>query len=296
MNHKILPNLIWIRILVSAAVLFILAGTVGCDGMRFIYSTSRDSRGKPSDFGMAYEEIWFASRDGFQLNAWLVPGKVDKPLILFCHGNAANITHRLENIMVFNRLGFSVFIFDYRGFGLSQGIPHTENDLYQDARGALDFLRKQGWSAGQMVYYGRSMGAAVALQIGLEVSPAAVVMECPFTSLAEIAWHLNPITYALVGWWGIRARFDNLEKIGKLDVPIMILQGDKDITTPPQMAKRLFEKANEPKAFHLFPGGSHSDLYKVGGKHYEAAWINFLQQNQISSLRRPERIKDGTLK
>jgi uncharacterized protein len=239
---------------------------------------------------MAYEEVWFASRDGIQLHAWFVLGIPEKPLILFCHGNAANITHRLENILVFNRLGFSVFIFDYRGFGLSQGEPHIENDLYQDVRGAIDFLQKKGWKAAQMIFYGRSMGAAVALQAGIEVPPAAVVMECPFTSMSEIAWHLRPITYALVGWWGIGARFDNLEKIGKLNVPIMILQGDKDVITPPQMAKRLFEKANEPKTFHLFPGGNHSDLYKVGGENYQAAWTEFIQRYQISFLKESGRI------
>jgi uncharacterized protein len=268
--------------LVGSTVLFFLAAALSCDGMRFIYSTSRDSQGKPSDFGMAYEEIWFASRDGIKLHAWLVQGNPEKPLVFFCHGNAANITHRLENILVFKRMGFSVFIFDYRGFGQSQGEPKTENDLYQDAWGGLDFLLTRGWLAEQIIFYGGSMGAAVALQLGLEVAPAAVVLECPFTSLAEIAWHLRPITYALIGWWGIGARFDNMEKIGRLKVPIMILQGEKDTISPPHMAKRLFEKANEPKTLHLFAGGNHSDLYKVGGEAYEAAWTQFIHEHKIS--------------
>ena len=284
-----------VKMQLSIAAIALLAGVLSCDGMRFVYSTTRDTRGKPSDFGLAYEEAWFASRDGVRLHAWLVPADPAKPLIFFCHGNAANITHRLENILTFNRMGFPVFIFDYRGFGQSQGEPLTENDLYQDARGGLDFLLARGWLPARTIIYGRSMGAAVALQLGLEVAPAAVVMECPFTSLSEIAWHLRPITYALVGWWGIGARFDNLGKIDKLKVPIMILQGEKDVTTPPHMAKRLFEKANEPKSFHLFPGGSHSDLYKVGGEDYKAAWTEFLQQHPISSLRSPVQIKDETL-
>jgi uncharacterized protein len=265
-----------------AAIFAFLIVAMGCNGMQFIYSTSRDHRGRPSDLGITYEEIWFASRDGLQLNAWLVPGAADKPLILFCQGNAANITYRLENIQVFNRLGFSVFIFDYRGFGLSQGKPQTENDLYQDVRGAIDFLQTRGWSPAQMIFYGQSMGAAIALQAGLEDPPAAIVLECPFTSMSEIAWHLRPITYLLVGWWGIGARFDNLGKIDQLKVPVMILQGDQDVITPPQMAIRLFERASSPKTFHLFPGGNHSDLYKVGGQSYEAAWMQFVQHADTS--------------
>ena len=147
-----------------------------------------------------------------------------------------------------------------------------------DARGALDYLRTRGWSSSRIIYYGRSMGAAVSLQLGLETPPAAVVLECPFTSMSEIAWHTAPITYGLIGWWTIDAKFDNINKIEKLSRPVIIFQGDQDKVVPQNMAERLFQRANEPKALYLIPGGGHSNLFQVGGEKYRNAWIDLIRQ------------------
>ena len=131
--------------------------------------------------------------------AWLVPGNPKMPMVIFFHGNAANISYRVDILQFFHEMGFSVFIFDYKGFGESHGKSTSEEDLYTDARSALDVLKGRGWSSSHMIYFGRSMGAAVALQMGLEFPPAVVVLECPFTNMSEIAWHTAPVTYALIG-------------------------------------------------------------------------------------------------
>ena len=228
----------------------------------------------PDDVGLAYNEVWLTSRDNVKLHSWLIPGNADMPMVIFFHGNAANISHRMDILQYFNEMGYSVFIFDYRGFGKSHGQPYREEDLYRDARSALKYLRTSGWESTRLIYFGRSLGAAVSLQMALESPPAAVVLECPFTSMSDIAWHTAPITYALIGWWTIDAKFDNINKIQKLTAPLIIFQGDKDPVVPKEMAQRLYQRANQPKALYLIPGGGHINLYKIGADKYRRVWLN----------------------
>jgi alpha-beta hydrolase superfamily lysophospholipase len=277
MNLGRIQHRIW-QISLTLMVMLMVYATFGCDGTRFIFSSSKDLMSTPDDLGLDYEEVWLDTRDGVQLHGWFVPGRPGMPLALFFHGNAANISHRVDILQYFNEIGLATFIFDYRGFGRSRGQSIREEDLYMDARGALDYLRTRGWSSSRIIYYGRSMGAAVSLQLGLETPPAAVVLECPFTSMSEIAWHTAPITYGLIGWWTIDAKFDNINKIEKLSRPVIIFQGDQDKVVPQNMAERLFQRANEPKALYLIPGGGHSNLFQVGGEKYRNAWIDLIRQ------------------
>lgn len=261
------------------ALLAALASLCGCGfGMRYVFSTSRDTLSTPDRRGLAYEEVWFPARDGVKLHGWLVPGEADKPLVVFFHGNAANISHRVDQIACLNSLGLSVFIFDYRGFGVSEGRALSEEDIYRDARGALDYLATRGHPPGRLVYFGSSMGAAVALQMALETPPTGVALECPFTSLRDIARHMTPVTYALVGWWSIDTAFDNINKIGLLSRPLLILHGDRDDKIPLEMSRLLFVKAKEPKTLLVVPGAGHSDVFSVGGETYRQAWRSFLAQ------------------
>jgi hypothetical protein len=254
-------------------MIFIALSAFGCNGTRFIFKASNDIVSTPDEVGLAYEDVWFTTQDDIKLHAWLLPGEPDKPIVVFFHGNAANISYRVEILQYFHEMGFSVFIFDYRGFGRSYGHATSEEDLYLDSRGALNYLKSRGWSASRMIYYGRSMGAAASLQMGLEFPPAVVVMEAPFTSMSDIAWHTAPVTYALIGWWAIRARFDNINKIEKLTTSVVILQGDKDHIVPVEMAERLYQRAKEPKAFYLIPEGGHSNLFQAGGEKYREIWL-----------------------
>jgi len=257
-----------------------ITATIGCNGNRFMFSSGKDMVATPSEFGLSYEDVWFNTRDGKRLNAWLVPGKSNMPIVVIFHGNSANISSGVAILRYFNDIGFSVFIFDYRGFGRSQGYVSAEEDFYRDARSALDYLETRGWLPAEMIYYGHSMGAAASLQMGLESPPSAVVLECPFTNMADIAWHTAPVTYALLGWWALDVQFDNIDKIQKLSTPVVIFQGDKDHIVPVEMAQRLYEKAGEPKALYVIPGGGHTDLYKVGGKEYRNAWLDLAQGNK----------------
>ncbi|MEZ4601658.1 MAG: alpha/beta hydrolase [Syntrophotaleaceae bacterium] len=259
-----------------------LAGSMtlsGCEyGTRFVFQSSRDVLQTPDARGINYEDIWFESDDGVRLHGWYVPAASPGPLIVYFHGNAANITHRVENLQYLNHLGLPVFIFDYRGYGASEGRPLKEEDLYRDGRAALRFLETRGWNPERTIYFGRSMGAAVALQMALENPPAGLVLECSFTSLRDMARIKTPVVYALVGWWAIGERFDNLGKISRLQKPLLMIHGDRDQVVPWIMGKQLFESAPEPKTFLSVSGAGHSDSYLVGGASYQDAWESFLKQ------------------
>lgn len=270
----------------SLTALMILCA-FGCNGTRFVFKGTADEVTTPDKVGLTYEEVWIATQDDIKLHAWFIPGDDYKPIVVFFHGNAANISHRVDILQYFNEMGFPVFIFDYRGFGKSQGHANSEEDLYIDARSALDYLRNNGWLSSQMIYYGRSLGAAISLQMGLEYPAYTVVMESAFTSMSEIAWHTSPVSYALLGWWAIHARFDNINKIEKLFTPVIIFQGEKDHIVPVDMAQRLYKRAREPKAFYLIPEGGHSDLFKVGGEKYRKIWLKLANYYPLLKGQKP---------
>ena len=259
-----------------AILLFFLFGCA--NATRFIFSTGATSADPPPPVGLHYQAIWFKAPDNTKLHGWLVPGDPTAPMVLFFHGNAANITHRVPNIDFLNKLGLNVFIFDYRGYGKSNGTPLREEDLYKDARGALLFLKEKDWGGKRLIYYGRSMGATVALQMSKEQPPAGIILECPFTSLPEIATLMKPISYDLIGKWFIKDRFDNEKKIKEVSTPLLIFHGKKDQVIPYEMSIRLYSLGNQPKSLFLVENAGHSDCYILGGEEYRNSWKSFLKK------------------
>jgi len=261
-------------VLLLAADLFTPATAEGALEQRYVYFPDRQLIATPAAVGLSYEEVRFEAADGTALHGWFLPGAAGRPAVLFCHGNAGNISHRLESLGLLHGLGLSVFIFDYRGYGRSAGEP-SEEGTYADARGALDWLRQRGWTPAQLVYFGESLGAAVALQLATEHPPAGLVLEAPFTSIAAMGRHHYPLLHFLLGWL-LDARYDNLAKIGRIVSPLLIIQGEADTIVPPAMARRLYDAAKTPKRLQLIPGGDHNDLLFSGRELYPEAWREFL--------------------
>jgi fermentation-respiration switch protein FrsA (DUF1100 family) len=237
-----------------------------------IYMPVRELAGDPAGYGLRYEEVWFQAEDGVRLHGWWVPGR-RPPALLWSHGNAGNISHRLDNIrQIHDRLGIGVFIFDYRGYGRSEGSP-SEAGLYRDARAARQTLaRTLGVPDPQVVYFGRSLGAAVALELALAHPPAGVILESPFLSVPAMANRTLPGAGFLFA-----SRFDSLARIARLQVPLLVLHGDADEVVPHEHGRRLFEAASEPKTFYTIPRARHNDTYLVGGAAYWEAWRTFLE-------------------
>jgi fermentation-respiration switch protein FrsA (DUF1100 family) len=246
----------------------------------FIYFPERELIGDPAEFGLAFDDAYFVARDGVRLHGWFVPGPGDLTCLWF-HGNAGNISDRLENLrLLHDELGVSVFIFDYRGYGRSEGSP-SEQGTYRDAEAALAYLlSRSDVDPERIVYFGRSLGSAVAVELATRRPPFALILESPFTSMADLVRH----HYRFLPATGlIRTKYDSLSKIGKVRARLLVLHGDQDDIVPFEAGKRLFEAANEPKRFYAIRGAGHNDTYMVGGREYFRALREFVENPEEHS-------------
>lgn len=232
----------------------------------FLYFPEPHHEATPAAVGLVYEEVTFQATDGIQLNAWLVPGQTNAPVVLFCMGNAGNISHRLETLQLLHTLGVAVFIFNYRGYGLSDG-KASEMGTYHDVTGAIELLHKRGWPAERLIIFGRSLGAAVGLEAALNSAPAGLIMESPFTSISAMGQQHYPLLNRLLGWL-IGAKYDNLEKISALESPLLLIHGRRDSVCPPHMAEQLYARAPHEKQLFWIPAAGHNNGFIVGGEPY----------------------------
>ncbi|MFQ6015976.1 MAG: alpha/beta hydrolase [Anaerolineae bacterium] len=244
---------------------------------QFIYYPSRFPEGfwQPELFGLSVQDIYFSAEDGVKLHGWFAPSPGAPVTLLFCHGNAGNITHRLENVKGLVDLGLNVFIFDYRGYGRSEGTP-SEEGLYLDAVTAYDYLLSHDRvNQGKLYLFGRSLGGAVAVELALRRPVAGLIIESAFTSVPDMARAVLP--YFPVHLF-VQTRFDSLSKISKVKVPILIIHGTADTVVPFRHGQRLFQAANEPKQFYQIAEANHNDTYIVGGRAYFERMAKFLEQ------------------
>lgn len=251
----------------------------------FLYFPETRHEMTPTEVGLVYEEVVFQSTDGTRLNGWLLPGRPEAPVVLFCMGNAGNISHRLETLQLLHDLGVAVFIFDYRGYGLSEG-KTSETGMYDDITSALQFLNGRGWTTSQVIIFGRSLGAAVGLEAALRSPPAGLIMESAFTSISAMGQHHYPLLNLLLGWL-LGARYDNLEKIGTLKSPLLLMHGKNDTICPPRMAEQLYAHAKSEKQLLWIPGADHNNGFIVGGEFYRQAlrevifeWTGFNSESE----------------
>ncbi|MBN2123895.1 MAG: alpha/beta hydrolase [Deltaproteobacteria bacterium] len=242
--------------------------------------------GVPEDYRLSYREVFFPTEDGERLHGWFFPLEAGGPVILFCHGNAGNISHRLDNVRRLLGEGLQVFIFDYRGYGRSSGRP-SEQGLYRDGLAAWDHLTgKENVLPGDIVLFGRSLGAAVALEIALQRKVRALILEGAFTSTKDMARTMGP--FSLIAPL-LPAHYNNLEKIPRIGVPTLIIHGEIDEIVPPSMGRRLYEAAGDPKALYPVKGAGHNDTPFVGGEAYFQRIKMFLKDSG-DQRKRPENV------
>lgn len=239
----------------------------------------------PAAIGLDHESVELPTADGITLHGWFVPHPEPRGVLLFCHGNAGNISHRLESIRVFHELGLSVFIFDYRGYGQSEGSP-SEQGTYLDAAAARDHLvRDRGIPPESLVVFGRSLGAAIAARLAADQltaarQPAALIVESAFTSAPELAAELYPW---LPARWLTRFDYATADHLARLTVPVLIIHSHDDEIVPFDHGRRLFALAGEPKRFLELRGG-HNDGFLVSDTAYRAGLRDFLDLALPSTL------------
>ncbi len=235
---------------------------------KFMYRPVSEVLYNPGDIGLTYERVSLNTADGLRISAWFVPCVNARKTVLFCHGNGGNMSHRLDTINQLNEMGLNCFLFDYRGYGDSQGKP-SEKGTYCDAEAAWDWLTEmKGIKPHNIVIFGRSMGGAIASYLAGKVQPAGLVVESSFTSYVDLGKKFYP--YLPVKQF---AAFDynTLEYIKKVSCPVLVIHSKADEIIPYEFAPVLFQAANEPKEFvEIF--GIHNNGFLFSGEIYQQAW------------------------
>jgi fermentation-respiration switch protein FrsA (DUF1100 family) len=238
----------------------------------------------PGAAGLDYEDVEFKTSDDVLLNGWYVPSEKDYATILFCHGNGGNIGHRVPSILQFHRLGFNVFIFDYRGYGRSEGWL-TEKGTYLDAEAAYHWIRQHKPGSG-IILFGRSLGASIAVHLATQVEADALICESGFTSIVDLGVELFP--YLPVRWVST-IRYDTLSTIRKVNIPILIVHSPDDELIGIQHGRRLYEAAQPPKEFLQINGG-HNEGFLTSEEIYLPGILGFLQKYKIIHLQGTESV------
>jgi len=217
------------------------------------------------------QDVWLRTSDGVRLHAWWIAPAGAPLATLFLHGNAGNISHRIDRIREITAAGSALLLVDYRGYGRSEGRP-TEKGLYADAEAAYQHLIATGWKPEQILVHGESLGSAVAVDLAARRPCGGVVLESPFTSARDVAARVLPVLGPLLIW-----SYNSKVKIRRVRAPLLIMHGERDEVVPFALGRALFEAAPEPKSFWAVPGAGHNDLMPAAGPAYRERLRAFYQ-------------------
>jgi len=260
----------------SAVCLFLFAAQG-----KFIFFPARAIETTPKDFQLGYQDVVLPipTKTGAAetVHGWWIPAlersvnrRESGKVLLYLHGNGLNVGANVEHANRFHRLGLSVFLIDYRGYGKSQGDFPSESRVYEDAQLAWDYLVKQrGIKPSQIYIYGHSLGGAIAIDLAVRHPEAAgLIVEGSFTSARAMVdfqagvYRVFPIDLLLT------QRFDSIAKVDRLQMPVLFIHGIADTVVPTQMSKKLFDAAPEPKQLYIVPDGGHNNSAQIGGAEY----------------------------
>ena len=261
---------------------FVLAAVLYFMQPKFLYGPVREVFSTPDELGLDFENVNFKSADGMNLAGWYVPVENPKFTLLFCHGNGGNIAHRLDSINIFHKLGLNCFIFDYRGYGDSQGKP-SEEGTYLDAMAAFKWLTEEmKIPADNIIIFGRSLGGTIAVQLAGKVKARALVVESAFKSYVDMGKEYYP--YMPVKWFA-RFSYRTIDYIKNVHCPVIFIYSRNDEIVPYKFGLELYEAANEPKEFIEIFGG-HNDCFLASGEIYIEVWEKWLKlivENKIQT-------------
>lgn len=268
-------RILWNLLLIGGGLYFGFALLLFLFQGRMVYLPNipgRELSATPERLGLDYESVSITTEDGIELHGWFIPAGQSRGTLLFFHGNAGNISHRLDSLAIFNRLGLDTLIFDYRGYGRSEGVP-SEQGLYKDAEAALGYLtRQRGLARQDIVYFGRSLGGAVAAWLAARQPPGALILESTFTSAPDMAAELYP-------WYPsrllTRMDYNALANIRKVNSPVLIIHSREDEIVPFSHGQRLFDAAHQPRQLLEIQGG-HNTGFVISRDRYESGIDAFL--------------------
>ena len=267
-------------VLVVLLAWFVFSGTWE-NKIIFHPSIYPDGMWNPETYGLPVEDVHFQSDDGVKLHGWFVKGegaddRNERSTLLWFHGNAGNLSHRLDKILLLRKLGLNVFIFDYRGYGKSEGQP-DEQGLYHDSIAAYHTLvESRNVRPETLFLFGQSLGGACAVEVALQHPVAGLILEATFTSVEEMAELMFPV---LPVRFLVHSKFNSIDKVPLLSIPKLFIHGSQDSIVPFSMGRKLFDAAKEPKEFLEILNADHNDNYIVGGEGYFHALVRFVRKH-----------------
>ena len=231
----------------------------------------------PDEIGLiSVEPVTFETADGLELSGWFLAASGPSPrlTVLVFNGNAGNRADRGPLAAALHRHGMQVLLVDYRGYGGNPGTP-SENGFTADGRAARAYLLgRSDVDASRLVYFGESLGAAVAVGLAVEHPSAALILRSPFTSLADVGQHHYPFLPVQLL---LRDRFPSIDRIHRIQSPLLVIAGERDRIVPVRQSRRLYEAASAPKTLVIFSEADHNDYELLAGDEMIQAVVGFLQ-------------------
>ena len=261
---------------VAASIYVLLALTLYLLQGKMVFLSNLPGRAltaSPGNIGLEYEDVYLTTSDDERLHGWYAPASKSKGVVLFFHGNAGNISHRLDSIGIFQQLGLDTFIIDYRGYGQSTG-KTTEQGTYLDAQAAWSYLvEKRGIPADRIIIFGRSLGGAIGTWLGAQHAPAAVIIESSFTSGVDMARRLYPfLPVRLI----TRLRYPVAQYASRLECPVLVVHSRNDEIIPFAMGQSIFAAVKQRKSF-LELRGDHNNGFYISRHDYFEGMNSFIE-------------------
>ena len=280
---------IFLGLIGLAAVVYLSACSyIWVQQKHFIFRPHREIKKTPADYDLSFEDLYLQihsnTGDVERMHCWWIPAErpSDKYLI-YLHGSALNIGANVSHARRFQKLGFSVLLISYRGYGKSDGSFPTETQVYADAEAAWNYLANQkGIRPGDIFIYGHSLGGGVAINLAiLHPEAKGLIAEATFTSIADMGrqsklYRLLPLGLIT------HQRFDSINKVNLLKVPVLYIHGTEDRKVPPEMSRELYNRTTSPKQLILISGGGHNNSASVGGETYLQAVRSFVKSTRGS--------------
>lgn len=282
----------WTRYLVYGVEICAIAYFLICFGLllgqrRIIFIPCKPIVATPTDYGLTYESVYLPVTAQEKIHGWWLRSKTEEaPVLLYLHGNGGNVSANLPRAERFHQVGFTVFLIDYRGYGLSQGRFPSEKRLYEDAQTAWRYLvEERNVDPEQLYVFGHSLGGAIAIELATRHPEIpGLVVEGAFTSMLGMARYKGSYNWLPVNWL-LTQRFDSLKKLATLNTPIFYLHGTEDLVVPAEMSRTLYQATLGRKELWLVEGAGHNDIATITGEAYEKRiWQFLLQDTPVENL------------
>lgn len=210
----------------------------------------------PADSGLSYEEVRVQTADDLAITGWYLPAQESRVVLLYCHGNAGDIRDWYQAAPPFLAGGISVLMWDYRGYGRSEGRP-SEEGLYLDGEAMWAWVKERARREGSpAAILGKSLGSAVAIHLATHDSPQALVLDSAFTSMREVVSRMASWVPLNV----IPRLFESLEKVPAVSCPTLVIHGGQDSLVPVSQGERLYIALKCPKALFIIAAAEHNDI------------------------------------